>query len=60
MLLLRPAPLLTAIVIGTCVCSVAPFAHAQTPAPKQMTSSQLQAEQHFQRAKVLYKAGSYH
>ena len=59
-MLLRPAPLLTAIVIGTCVYGVAPIASAQTPAPKQMTSSQLQAEQHFQRAKVLYKAGSYH
>jgi Tetratricopeptide repeat len=58
-LLLRSAPLLTAIVVGACVCSAAPIAYAQTAAPKQ-TANQLQAEQHFQRAKVLYKAGSYH
>lgn len=57
-MLLRSAPLLFAIVVGAGVCSVAPNAHAQTS--RQMTPSQAQAEQHFQRAKVLYKAGSYH
>jgi tetratricopeptide (TPR) repeat protein len=52
---------LSAIVIGACVCSAAPIVRAQsTPPAKQLTPNQMQAEQHFQRAKVLYKAGSYH
>jgi hypothetical protein len=60
LLLLRPAPLLTAIVLGTCLTAVAPRASAQTTAaPKQQTPAQAQAEQHFLRAKVLYKAGNY-
>jgi tetratricopeptide (TPR) repeat protein len=39
---------------------VTPSVNAQTSPGKQLTPNQLQAEQHFQRAKVLYKAGSYH
>jgi tetratricopeptide (TPR) repeat protein len=59
LLLLRPAPLLTAIAFGACLTAVSPCASAQTTAPKQQTPAQAQAEQHFQRAKVLYKAGNY-
>lgn len=58
-MLLRPAPLLSAILMGTCLCVATPNASAQQAVPKQLTSQQVQAEQHFQRARVLYKAGSY-
>jgi hypothetical protein len=59
LLLPRPAPLLTAIVLGACVSAASPCASAQTTTPKVQTPAQAQAEQHFQRAKVLYKAGNY-
>jgi len=58
-LLPRPAPLFTAIVLGACLSAASPIASAQTPATKQQTPNQVQAEQHFQRARVLYKAGNY-
>lgn len=38
------------------VCAIENVAHAQTKAP---TQNQIDAEQHFQKARALYKAGSY-